>query len=208
MYVYVVNSLQFLIFFISWMVLGFFLQYLFLGAGTCVHVILTTGQDVHGETPTVRDMREKGAEGGGCIGPWGESAEASKCLSHLLVIGIGIVQYRSIVHGVEHVRTYHPLPSLQKNAAVSRLSVQCTAMAPIPPYVARVTETQRGVELHTTHGHELLTVSSRTKKARDFPWFPTPWDAMRHGDCMGLLGLGVGTSPQNWWFMVNYLLYK
>ena len=42
-------------------------------------------------------------------------------------------------------------------------------MAPIPPYVARVTETQRGVELHTTHGHELLTVSSRTKKARDFP---------------------------------------
>jgi hypothetical protein len=51
------------------MVLGFFLQYLFLGAGTCVHVILTTGQDVHGETPTVRDMREKGAEGGGCIGP-------------------------------------------------------------------------------------------------------------------------------------------
>eukprot|EP00435_Cladocopium_sp_Y103_P009998 s1750_g2.t1 len=38
-------------------------------------------------------------------------------------------------------------------------------MAPIPPYVARVTETQRGVELHTTHGHELLTVSSRTKKA-------------------------------------------
>lgn len=69
MYVYVVNSLQFLIFFISWMVLGFFLQYLFLGAGTCVHVILTTGQDVHGETPTVRDMREKGAEGGGCIGP-------------------------------------------------------------------------------------------------------------------------------------------
>eukprot|EP00438_Fugacium_kawagutii_P024071 Skav212934 [mRNA] locus=scaffold374:408683:411854:- [translate_table: standard] len=38
-------------------------------------------------------------------------------------------------------------------------------MAPIPPYVARVTETQRGVELHTTPANELLTVSSRTKKA-------------------------------------------
>lgn len=38
-------------------------------------------------------------------------------------------------------------------------------MAPIPPFVARVTETHRGVELHTKHGHELLTVSSRTKKA-------------------------------------------
>ena len=39
------------------------------------------------------------------------------------------------------------------------------AMAPIPPYVAKVTSTCRGEELHTTHGHELLTVSSRTKKA-------------------------------------------
>ncbi|CAJ1328682.1 unnamed protein product [Effrenium voratum] len=38
-------------------------------------------------------------------------------------------------------------------------------MAPIPPYVAKVTSTCRGEELHTTHGHELLTVSSRTKKA-------------------------------------------
>lgn len=38
-------------------------------------------------------------------------------------------------------------------------------MAPIPPFVAKVTANSRGVELHTTHGHELLTVSSRTAKA-------------------------------------------
>ena len=38
-------------------------------------------------------------------------------------------------------------------------------MAPIPPFVARVTANPRGVEIHTTHGHELLTVSSRIPKA-------------------------------------------
>lgn len=51
------------------------------------------------------------------------------------------------------------------DGSVSRLRGIAAKMAPIPPYVARVTETQRGVELHTTPANELLTVSSRTKKA-------------------------------------------
>ena len=97
------------------------MQTLFLGAGTCVHVILTTGQDAHGEAPTVRDMREKGTEGGRRAVLEVKVQRLPKCLSHLLVVGIGIVQHSSYFGTCSN---FSPTSfSLQNHAAVSRLSV-------------------------------------------------------------------------------------
>ncbi|CAJ1423912.1 unnamed protein product [Effrenium voratum] len=61
-------------------------------------------------------------------------------------------------------------------------------MAPIPPYVAKVTSTCRGEELHTTHGHELLTVSSRTKKVAQLGALLELW-----------FDLQIGSGPKRAW---------